>query len=238
MGTSGSFAPPSTPECPYDPRMTRAQALALRAAGGLRENCVVVVTDGPVIGTAGNTSQTEIELNPASSTELGTTARVHTGFAASAWQGVYDIDLGATGTISELRDDWGNTAKDIDSGGATVHGQFPWHLGSATLRDNYVEDSTLPGWDTQAGIVSNNRVINSTVDLTGKLSGSLVDNVFQGAGLVLGAGGGAANFSRSQVTGGSPGTVLINHTGSGSLTYTDVIHRDGFVTAQIGRAHV
>ncbi|MYR62702.1 hypothetical protein GTY54_43045 [Streptomyces sp. SID625] len=234
--TSGSFTPPAAPPCPYTPRMTRADALALRAAGGLRENCVVVITDGPTIGTAGKTSVTEIELNPVSPTELGTTARVHTTFAASAWPGVYDIDLGAAGTITELRDGWGNTAKDIDADAATVHTQFPWHLGSATMRDNYVEDSALPGWDTQLGVISNNRIINSTVNLTGKVAGALVDNVFQSAGLVLGAGGGTANLTRSQVIGASPGTVLVNHTGTGTLSFTDVVQRDGFVVAHSATA--
>lgn len=172
MTTSGSFTPPAIPECPYAPRMTRAAAIALRTAGSLKENCVVVITDGPVIGTAGNTSPTEIELNPVSPTELGTTARVHTTFAASAWHGVYDIDLGTAGSITELTDDWGNTAKDIDADSATVHTQFPWHLGSTTFRDNYVEDSVLTGWDV-ATFVTNNRVIESTFDLTGKTSGTV-----------------------------------------------------------------
>ena len=236
MSTSGSYTPPTTPECPYAPRMTRAAALALRTAGGLLENCVVVITDAPVIGTAGNTSPTEVELNPVSPTELGTTARVHTTFAASAWPGVYDIDLGAAGTITELRDDWGNTAKDIDSGGATVHTQFPWHLGSATMRDNYVEDSTLLGWDTQVGALINNRVVGSTVDLTGKTGGVVQDNVFQGVGLVLGAGGASANLSRNRLYGVTPAVVTVNHTGTGALTFSDVTQQDGFLVALSGTA--
>jgi len=237
VSTSGSYTPAAAPECPYAPRMTRTAALALRAAGGLQENCVVVLhTDTPTIGTAGNTSATEIELNPVSPTEFGTTARVHTTFAASAWQGVYDIDLGAAGTITELRDDWGNTAKDIDADAPTVHTQFPWHLGSTTLRDNFVEDSTLTGWDTQVGFLGNNRVINSTVNLTGKTAGVIQDNLFQGAGLVLGSGGASVSLSRSHVFGISPATVLINHTGTGSLTYSDAIQRDGFVVAHAGTA--
>jgi hypothetical protein len=187
MSTSGSFTPADVPECPYAPRMTRAAALALRTAAGLKENCVVVITDGPVIGTAGNTSATEIELNPVSPTELGTTARVHTTFATSAWPGVYDIDLGTAGSITELTDDWGNTAKDIDADSPTVHGQFPWHLGSTTMRDNYVEDAVLTGWDTQVGALTNNRVVGSTVNLTGKANGSIADCEFTGTTVTSGA---------------------------------------------------
>ncbi|MFD9903921.1 hypothetical protein [Streptomyces sp. NPDC059063] len=231
MSTSGSFTPAALPECPYAPRMTRAAAQALATAGGLLENCVVVITDGPTIGTAGNTSGTEIELNPVSSTAFGQTARVFTSFAPEAWPGVYDL---ANNSITELRDDWGNTAKDIDATAPTVHMQFPWHLGSSTLRDNYVEDSTLPGWDTQVGSVLNNQVIGSTVDLTGKASGTIQDSLFQSANVVLGAGGASVSFSRSQVYGLSPATVLINHTGAGSISYTDSVQKDGFLVAHTG----
>jgi len=215
--------------------MTRAAALALRAAGGLLENCVVVVTDGPTIGTAGNTSPTEIELNPVSPTELGTTARVHTTFAASAWQGVYDIDLGAAGTITELRDDWGNTAKDIDADAATVHTQFPWHLGSATLRDNYVEDSTLIGWDTQAGAVTNNRVIGSTVNLTGKTAGTVGDSQFTNTTLT--SGGAFLGINQSTIRGGNLQLGSGTATGTVSLTRADLnsvtVTRDATATGNL-----
>lgn len=235
MGTSAGFTPPSAPPCPYAPRMTRAAALALRAAGGLLENCVVVVTDGPTIGTAGNTSPTEIELNPVGPSELGTTARVHTTFAASAWQGVYDIDLGTAGTITELRDDWGNVAKDIDADAATVETQFPWHLGSTALRDNYVEDSTLIGWDTQAGGVTNNRVIGSTVNLTGKTSGTIGDSQFTNTTVV--SGGAFFGASQTTVRGGNlqlgSGTAI----GTVSLTRADLnsvtVTRDATATGNL-----
>lgn len=188
MSTSGSFVPAAVPECPYAPRMTRAAALALRTAGGLKENCVIVLTDGPVIGTAGNTSPTEIELNPVSPTEFGTTARVHTGFAASAWQGVFDIDLGANGAITELRDDFGNVGKDIDGTFDTVATQVPWHLGSATnFRDNYFEDALLTGWDVIPAMffVTGNVVKNTTLEIAvgAGPNASLIDNVVEGPGL-------------------------------------------------------
>ncbi|MFI0934580.1 hypothetical protein ACH4RG_23020 [Streptomyces sp. NPDC021019] len=170
MATSGSYTPAAIPECPYAPRMTRAAALALRAAGGLRENCVVVLhTDTPTIGTAGNTSATEIELNPVGPSEFGATARVRTSFAASAWAGTYDIDLGAAGSITRLTDDWGNTVEDVDADAPTVHGQFPWHAGSATIRDNRINDVALPNWGalTGAETIADNRIIGGTVDLGG-----------------------------------------------------------------------
>lgn len=216
MSAGSGYVPAAVPECAYAPRMTRAAALALRTAGALQENCVVVITDAPVIGTAGNTSTTEIELNPVSATELGTTARVHSSFSASAWRGVYDIDLGVAGSITELTDDFGNTAKDVDADSPTVHVQFPWHLGSATLRDNYVEDALLIGWDTQVGGLTNNRVIGSTVNLTGKASGTIADSQFTATTVT--SGGAFFGANQAIVKGGTlqlgSGTAL----GTVSLT--------------------
>ncbi|MFF4385616.1 hypothetical protein ACFY0G_02300 [Streptomyces sp. NPDC001552] len=206
--------------------MTRAAAIALAAGGGLLENCVVVITDGPTIGTAGNTSVTEIELNPVSTTAFGQTARVFTTFAPEAWPGVYDL---ANNAITELRDDFGNTAKDVDATAPTVHTQFPWHLGAAALRDNYVEDATLTGWDTQVGPVSNNRVVGGTVNLTGKTAGSILDSTFTGATITLGAGGASATLIRTNVQG-----ATVNQTGTGTLSMTDSDIRDGFIVAHSG----
>lgn len=194
MSTSGSFVPAAVPECSYAPRMTRAAALALRAAGGLRENCVVVlITDTPVIGNAGNTSVTEIELNPVSPTEFGTTARVHTTFAASAWKGVYDIDLGTAGSITELTDDFGNTAKDIDADSPTVHTQVPWHLGglgpfpAPIFRDNLFEDAVLTGWDTLPASpnITGNIVKNTSLEVAVGAGPNLTltDNLVEGPGV-------------------------------------------------------
>lgn len=229
MSTSGSFTPAQVPECAYEPEMTRAAALALAVGGGLDPNCVVVVTDGPTIGAGGSTSPTTIELNPVSATAFGQAARVFTNFDNDAWTGLYDIGLNA---ITRLTDNRGNTVVDIDATAPTVHTQFPW--GNINFRDNYVEDSTLPGWDAQVGTVANNRVVNSTVDLTGKTSGTIQDTTFQTAGVVLGAGGGAANMARSQIYGINPATVIISHTGTGSLSYNDVIQRDQFAVNLTG----
>lgn len=216
MSTSGSYTPPATPECPYAPRMTRAAALALAAGGGLVENCVVVlITDTPVIGTAGNTSATEIELNPVSPTAFGQTARVFTTFAPEAWPGVYDL---VNNTITELRDDFGNSVKDVDAGGATVHTQFPWHLGSATLRDNVIRDSTLTAWATQVGAITGNRIEDSTVNLSNKTGGAMVDSVIVGTNLAITANTSVA-LTRARLYG-----CAVTSTGTGgsnTLSITD-----------------
>lgn len=231
MGTSAGFVPAAVVECPYAPRMTRAAAIALRGAAGLKENCVVVITDGPVIGTAGNTSITEIELNPVSPTELGLSARVHTGFAASAWAGIYDIDLGTAGSITTLTDDFGNTGKDEDADSPTVHTQVPWHLGSTFFRDNYFEDAVLTAWDLQGAIgtqMLGNRVIDSTVNLTGKVGGAFSRNEFDGTTLTSGA---VAFFiaSDSVVRGGA--LNFGSGTGVGNVT----LLRSTLVNATIAR---
>ncbi|MEV3895303.1 hypothetical protein [Streptomyces anulatus] len=209
MGTSGSFVPATVPECPYAPRMTRAAAQALAAGGGLRENCVVVITDGPTIGTAGNTSTTEIELNPVSATAFGQTARVFSSFAPEAWPGVYDL---AGNRITELRDDFGNTAKDLDAGSATVHTQWPWHLGSATLRDNYAEDAVLTGFPG-TGAFTNNRVVESTLDFTGKTAGTVNQSTFLGSTVTSGAA--SLTATRLEMTGST-----VANSGTGPVTFT------------------
>lgn len=207
--------------------MTRAQALALRAAGGLRENCVVVlIGDTPTIGTAGNTSPTEIELNPVSPTEFGTTARVHTAFAASAWEGAYDIDLGAAGSIMRLTDDWGNVVRDPDADSPTVHTQFPWHRGATGFRDNFVEDSTLTGWDAGAATVSRNRLINATVDLSGDWSFS--DNHVQGGTVTLTQSTGARSFNGNTVRSAAQVRALAGATGNTAITDSQFL--DAYVT--------
>lgn len=209
MSTSGSFTPPGVPECAYAPHMTRAAAIALAAGGGLLENCVVVIDDGPVIGTAGNTSPTSVELNPVSPTAFGQTARVFTTFAAEAWPGVYDIALNK---ITELRDDFGNTAKDLDAAAPTVHTQVPWHLGSTTFRDNYFEDAVLTGFPG-TGTFTNNRVVESTLDFTGKTAGTVNQSSFLGSTVTTGAASFTA--SRLEMHGSS-----VTNSGTGPLTFT------------------
>ncbi|MFD3848183.1 hypothetical protein ACFWVB_20120 [Streptomyces microflavus] len=189
--------------------MTRAAALALRAAGTLQENCVVVITDGPAIGPAATV--TEIELNPVSPTAFGQTARVFTSYDNDAWAGLYDIDLGAAGTITQLTDNRGNTAKDLDAGGPTVT-SFPW--GNAAWRDNYAEDAVLTAASTQVGAITNCRFVGSTVDFTGKTAGAWTDTEVTGGATVTTGANMAA--TRSTVT-----AATVANAGAGAFTLTD-----------------
>ena len=176
MSTSGSFTPAQAPECPYAPRMTRAAALALRTAGGLRENCVVVVTDAGTLGPGAVPA--EVELNPVGPSAFGLTARIFSALDDSAWAGLWDIDLGAGGTFLEVRDNLGNVVRDPDG---SVIAEFPW--GNTDVTDNRVTEGTLTGWGVlPAGfVVRNNTLSRATVDLTGAVSGSFSDNVVTAA---------------------------------------------------------
>lgn len=216
MSTSGAYTPPAAPECPYAPRMTRAAALALAAGGGLLENCVVVIVDGPTIGIAGNTSPTEIELNPVSPTELGLTARVHTTFDDVAWDGLYDIGLGTAGSIIKLTDSHNNVVEDTDADSPTVHTQWPWHLGSTTLRDNYVSDTTFTGLPGAGALAINDcKFSGATVNLTGSTGANTwANSQFTNASLTL--SGGNNTFTRSRF-----GNVVLTHSGAGALTVND-----------------
>jgi hypothetical protein len=218
MSTNGSFIPASVPECPYAPRMTNAQAIALAAGGGLRENCVVVVTDGPVIGNPiTGTSATEIELNPVSPSAFGSTARVFTAFDTEAWAGEYDV---TTNLLVRLTDNLGNTAVDVDTaaGSPTVQTVFPW--GVMTWRDNYCED-----WGSFTPVVGlinpveNNRFIGgfTGLDMTGWAPAAF--NVIRGCeffqtGTLHIAGGSA--WSRSKLRGGT-----VNCVGGARINLTD-----------------
>lgn len=227
MSTSGSFTPPAIPECAYAPDMTRAQALALRAAGALNPNCVVRITDGPTVGTAGNTSPTTIELNPVSPTDLGMSARVTTTFDNSAWSGRYDVDLGTAGSIVELRDNWGNVVTDPDADSPTVHGQFPWHKSGTLFRDNLVDDAALTGWDAATlTTCSGNVVRRSTVDLTGATSWNN-NTVTAGTVIMQSTGGAARTMGNTVVTGGAIFRDLAG--GSGLRTISECTLSDGYI---------
>lgn len=220
MGTNAGFTPPGVPECPYAPRMTRAAALALRAANGLLENCVVVITDGPTIGNAiTGTSPTEIELNPVAPDDLGLTARVNTTFDDSAWDGLYDIDGGTNGVIFQLEDNLGNVVKDVDiaADSPTVHTVFPW--GVATWRDNYMEDWVAVTPVVGAvNLVTNNRFVGGqSLDMTGWVGPAFngINNCeFTQTGVLAIKGG--SIWSRSKVNGGA-----VNCVGGGRINLTD-----------------
>lgn len=223
MSTSGSFTPAGTAPCPAP--MTRAALLALRTAGSLRTECHYTVTDGPVIGTAGNTSATTIELHATSATELALEARVHTTFAASAWDGLYDIDAGAAGSIFQLTDDWNNFAEDEDPSAPTVHTQVPWHRGGVNFSGNRFDTAVLTGWDTAATVLTDNTIKGSTVDLTG----------FTGA---------VSAFRRNAIRDGSvirvasnQGTVLQNDLGAAFVSCLSG-QQFGFLNNQMRNGHV
>ena len=211
MTTSGGFTPPAVPACAYAPAMSRAAALALRTAGTLNPNCVVVIP-GPTIGTAGNTSATTIELNPVSATDLGMSARVHTTFSASAWDAIFDIDKGAAGTILRLTDGWNNTAQDSDTDSPTIVGQVPWHAGGANFRDNFLDDCVLPGWSAAVAagsLLNDNEVRDSTVDITGMTVGRVTNNKMVGSTVT-------SRTANTTIDGNQLNTATVSHLGSAS----------------------
>ena len=239
MSTSGGFTPPAAPECAYDPYMTRAEALALRAASALNPNCVVVITDGPVIGTPGNTSPTQIELNPVAPDDLGRDARVHTTFDNTAFSGLYNIDDGAAGSINSLTDHWNNHISDEDTDAPTVHTQFPYHLSGTNLRDNVVNDSTLTGWDTAlaaGGRANDNSIRNSTVDLTGRtgVTSFFDQNVIESS--TVAANTPTSFVRQNQITG-----AVVRHLGTSAASFsyqnnamlTGSVQIDAATTAQV-----
>lgn len=231
MSTGGYFVPPTVPECAYAPVMTRAAAIALRNGGGLNVNCVVVVSDGPVIGTAGNTSATTVELQPVSATEFSTAATVNTSFGAgaNAWDCIYDIDLGTAGTFIEIRDNQANTVRSTVADAPTVQTQFPWHLAvTGQVRNNTIEESTLTGWGAITTTVRGNQITrNSVVALTGNW-GIFTDNrIENGTVSLLHAAGGTRTFSGNTVRGAAVFRTLAGGTGSWTVTDSDFL--DGYV---------
>lgn len=193
MSTSGSFSPPGE-SCP-DQVFTRAALIALRDAGQLQVNCHYRSV-GPTIGTAGNTSNTIIEQHAVTASVLSEDAKVSAPAfnTVLAWDGSYDIDAGAVGTLYRLRDEWNNLAEDEDANAPTVHTQVPWHRGSENFSGNNFDTVQLPGWDTAVGILTDNDIAGSTVDLTG---------------MTAFAGG---QFRRNRISNSSSVTIVSNQT--------------------------
>lgn len=217
MTTSGSFTPPGIAPCPAP--MTRAALLALRTASGLRTECHYVITDGPTIGTAGNTSATRIELHAVSANELGQEAKVHTTFDNTAWTGFYDIDLGTAGSLVYLVDPWNNRVSDPDADSPTVHTQFPWHAGGNNLRDNQINDAGLTGWGAAinaGGSINDNEIRNSFVNLTGRTGVTSTFNSNRLSTAVITLNTATSFFSQNNI---DQGTVSHTGTGAGSFSY-------------------
>lgn len=141
---NGLYVPAATTPC-YDPRMTVAEAIALAAGGSLVVGCPVVITDGPTIGTAGNTSITEIELQPTSPTKFGRGAQVYVPsfFPQMAWDGEYDLYNGSNGSITRLADHKGNVVE--GGSGVVILNRFPWHT-TQVQRNHIYGDVTLTNW--------------------------------------------------------------------------------------------
>lgn len=221
MSTGGGFSVAGDIPCPTQP-MTHAEVVLLRDSGQLREDCHYVISDWVQGSTL--TGPNLVELHAVSPSVLSMEAKVFTPYhSGRAWLGTYDIDLGAVGTMTELRDNRGNVAKDIDSGGATV-GAFPW--GNANWRDNYAEDATLTAAGTQVGLITNCRFVGSTVDFTGKTAGAWTDTeVTAGATVTTGANMVA---TRATVT-----AATVSNAGAGAFTMTDASVLDATTTLAI-----
>ncbi|MFF4292092.1 hypothetical protein ACFY0N_00375 [Streptomyces vinaceus] len=232
MSAGSGYNPPDNP-CPGQP-MTRAAILALRTAGQLRVDCHYVVSDGPVIGTAGNTSPTQIELHALSPTELATEAKVHTAYDNSAWSGIFDIDLGTAGSIIRLTDASNNTVEDKDADSPTVHGMFPWHLPPVTpnFRDNLISDMALPNWasiavgDTVQDNVIRGAAAGGTLDLGGTGTVTIQRCEIIGTTTITRTGTCNINWSNSKI---ASVTMTLNGGGTG-VTITDSILLSGTIT--------
>ncbi len=209
MSTSGGYTQPANP-CPTNV-FTRAALLALRTAGTLRPECHYLVT-GPVIGTAGNTSPTVVEMHATSPTELSMNASLRTNFYVDSWNCEFDIDLGAAGSIQRLTDNWDNEAIDSDPDAPTVHAQVPWHKGGNDFRDNVFQDATLPGWGAAGGTLTDNDIQESMVDLTGKTLGTFNRNVIHASQFT-------ANPSQSFLANNIITAAVVSHLGGGSFSY-------------------
>lgn len=226
MSTTASFVN-ADPPCPTQV-FTRAELIALRDAGSLRIDCHYRWV-GPVIGTPGNTSPTIIESHAVQPGELSQNVSVDTEFASStgeSWAGLADIDLGTAGTITRLADSWGNVVSDPDADAPTVQSTFPWHRGSSTFRDNEVQDSTLTGWDVGTAFVNGNRIVRSTVDLSG--GWTFQNNAITGGTVTLQATAGAVrSFSGNTVKGAA--VFRADVSAGGSLNIADNEILDGYV---------
>lgn len=220
MATGGGFSVAGDIPCPTQP-MTHAEVVLLRDSGQLRVDCHYVIEDFTQGSTL--TGPNLVELHAVSPSVLSMEAKLFTPYDNAAWDALYDIDLGAVGTVTQLTDNRGNTAKDVDSGGATV-GAFPW--GNANWRDNYAEDATLTAAGTQVGLITNCRFVGSTVDFTGKTAGAWTDTeVTAGATVTTGANMVA---TRATIT-----AATVTNAGAGTFTLTDASVLDATTTLAV-----
>lgn len=223
MSTSAQFTPPP---CPGQP-MTRAQVVALRDAGELREGCHYVVSDW----TQGTTlpGPNLVELHATAPGQLSMGAKVTTPYDNVAWAGRYDIDQGPAGTMHALVDNLGNNVRDSVDG--STLGQFPWGLANITQND--IEDSVLTGWAGITTVVNNNVFRRATIDLSGNWD-QVVGNTATSATtapatwpvITLAGGSGARSFNGNVLRDGASFRSLAG--GTGTRTITDNEFLDGY----------
>lgn len=223
MSTTATFTPPP---CPPEPH-TRAQLVALRDAGQLREGCHYVLSDWTQGATL--TGPNLVELHAAAPNVLSMDAKVSTPYDGEAWVGSYDIDQGPVGTMHALADNLGNTVRDSVDG--STLGQFPWGLANVTQND--IEDSTLTGWVGTTTVVNNNVFRRAVVDLSGNWD-SVIGNTAHAATtaaatwpvITLAGGTGARSFNGNVLRDGASFRSLAGSTGTRAITDNELL--DGY----------
>lgn len=185
MATNAGFNPPVDP-CD-ETIHTATEIVALRDAGDLRINCHYRV-QGPVIGEAGNTSPTVIELHAVLPDSLSKEAKVWQNFnPEGAFLASYDPDANTAngGTLNELLDHWGNQLRDENPGSdpnQLVH-NFPYHVSGPNLKQNDITDCTLTGWGSavSAGVlIWDNNITDAGIHLGGMTDGTFLRNTIRG----------------------------------------------------------
>lgn len=142
---------------------TRAQLLALRTAGNLRQSQHYLITDhvqGQLV--AGTT----ILTHAVSNTELSQSVSVNTTYDNEGWFGIYDIDLAV---VTELRDNRNNVVRGING---TQVAQFDW--GNTSYTNVTVDNATLTADIGNTAVKLNTTIEKgAVVNLTG-FTGSIV----------------------------------------------------------------
>lgn len=122
--------------------MTDAEFFDAVAASALIPGSFILYTEGPTIGTVGNTSATRILVQAITTSTVTTDVTVYQDFDAGGWRGVYDI-VGDTGIgFSELRDHRNNVVIDVINSNLVLT-QFPW--GYDTVYGNRVTQDHMTG---------------------------------------------------------------------------------------------
>lgn len=158
----------------------------------------ILYTEGPTIGTAGNTSPTQILVQATSTSDVTTNVTVFTEFSYGGWLGVYDLVV--TGKFSELRDHLGNVVIDIKQANNLIIDQFPWGYnnvyGNTITQADPAVDGTylaLTGWGVAAA--AGTVIAHNTVTEVGSVGSN--ETIVDLSGLV----GTGQKFKHNQITG-------------------------------------